>query len=240
MRLLFIRHGDPDYENDTVTEKGAREIELLADRLAKERIDEFYISPLGRAQVTARATLSRLHRTGETLGWLREFDAFAKMPVTGEMHHIWDFMPSFMEEHPALYSADEWLKEPFFAASEVPMRYAQVCGGLDDLLYAHGYLRKGNHYVAVNANRKTLAFFCHLGATGVLLSHLLHMSPVAFLQHFAAAPSSVTSVYTEEREKGIVSFRCSCYGDISHLYAKGEAPSFSARFCETYDSDERH
>ena len=42
MRLLFIRHGDPDYEHDTLTEKGRREAALLAslpdevDALAKE------------------------------------------------------------------------------------------------------------------------------------------------------------------------------------------------------------
>ena len=37
MRLIFIRHGDPDYEKDSVTEKGEREIELLADKLEGEK-----------------------------------------------------------------------------------------------------------------------------------------------------------------------------------------------------------
>ena len=34
MRLLFIRHGDPDYVNDTLTAKGHREAALLAERAA--------------------------------------------------------------------------------------------------------------------------------------------------------------------------------------------------------------
>ena len=33
MRLLFIRHGDPDYVNDTLTEKGRIEARLLADTI---------------------------------------------------------------------------------------------------------------------------------------------------------------------------------------------------------------
>ena len=33
MRLLFIRHGDPDYEHDSLTPKGEREAELLADKM---------------------------------------------------------------------------------------------------------------------------------------------------------------------------------------------------------------
>ena len=34
MRLIFIRHGDPDYKNDGLTEKGMREAELIAKRVA--------------------------------------------------------------------------------------------------------------------------------------------------------------------------------------------------------------
>ena len=29
MKLLLIRHGDPDYTHDSLTEKGQREAELL-------------------------------------------------------------------------------------------------------------------------------------------------------------------------------------------------------------------
>ena len=34
MKLLFVRHGDPDYEHDSLTDKGVREADLLAPRLA--------------------------------------------------------------------------------------------------------------------------------------------------------------------------------------------------------------
>ena len=32
MRLIFIRHAEPDYEHDSLTEKGWREAKLLAVR----------------------------------------------------------------------------------------------------------------------------------------------------------------------------------------------------------------
>ena len=67
---------------------------------------------------------------------------------------------------------------------------------------------------------------------------------VYFLQHrngMAAAPSSVTTLYTEERREGIASFRMQSFGDLSHLHAWDEPASFAARFCETYDNmEERH
>ena len=67
MKLLFIRHGDPDYEHDTLTEKGHREAALLAEKLCKIPIDEFYMSPLGRAQDTAAYTLNKLGKKAEVL-----------------------------------------------------------------------------------------------------------------------------------------------------------------------------
>ena len=57
MRLLLIRHGDPDYIHDTLTEKGEKEAELLADMISRQQhIDSIYVSPLGRARKTASYT----------------------------------------------------------------------------------------------------------------------------------------------------------------------------------------
>ena len=42
MKLLIIRHGDPDYKNDTLTEKGWREAEYVAEMLSDRDITEFY------------------------------------------------------------------------------------------------------------------------------------------------------------------------------------------------------
>ena len=75
MRLLFIRHGDPDYEHDTLTEKGHREAALLAERAGALELGDCYVSPLGRAQATAAYSMKKLGRTAKTLGWLQEFPA---------------------------------------------------------------------------------------------------------------------------------------------------------------------
>ena len=48
MKIIFIRHGEPNYEIDSLTEKGWREAELLSKRTAKWNVTDFYCSPLGR------------------------------------------------------------------------------------------------------------------------------------------------------------------------------------------------
>lgn len=94
MKLLFIRHGDPDYEHDTLTEKGHREAALLAKKLCKIPIDEFYMSPLGRAQDTAAYTLNKLGKKAEVLEWLREFPA--KLDITGSEELIKAYPDTFV------------------------------------------------------------------------------------------------------------------------------------------------
>ena len=54
MRIILIRHGDPNYEKDCLTELGHKQAAIVAQRLLKEGIEEIYSSPHGRAQQTAK------------------------------------------------------------------------------------------------------------------------------------------------------------------------------------------
>ena len=50
MRILLIRHAEPDYTVDSLTPKGRVEAELLSRRMIHYDIADFYVSPLGRAK----------------------------------------------------------------------------------------------------------------------------------------------------------------------------------------------
>ncbi len=241
MRILIVRHCDPDYSVDSLTEKGWREAEFLADRLSKIKYKGIYCSPLGRAKDTAGVTLKRIGREAETKDWLREFDASVDDPETGRKRSVcWDLMPGYWTSIEEMYDKNNWIHTPIMRSGETDKKYRHVTEGLDRVLEENGYVRQGNVYRAENGNRDTIIFFCHFGVECVMLSHLTGASPVIYWHHFMAAPSSVTTLFTEEREQGIVTFRCSQFGDTSHLYAAGEEPAFSGRFCETFYSDERH
>ena len=243
MRLLFIRHGDPDYERDTLTEKGRREADYLAERLSKLDIAAFYVSPLGRAKDTAAPTLARMGRQAEELDWLREFHApiFDRPDAVGLERVPWDWLPQDWTAVDDFYLPGRWHRHPVLEAGHVKEEYDRVTRALDGLLARWGYVRQGRLYRAEQPNRDTLALFCHFGVETVLLSHLLSVSPMPLLHGLCAAPSSVTTVVTEERRQGIASFRIGAFGDVSHLYIHGEPPAFSARFCETFDDrTERH
>lgn len=241
MKLLIVRHGDPDYEHDSLTDIGRLEAQCVADRLAGHRIDAFYVSPLGRAQATALPTLDKMNRTAQTLPWLREFHAPILHPDTGDTRVPWDWLPEYWTEESAFYSKDAWADVPVMQQFGVGAEAQRVYDGLDGLLRCHGYVRSGMVYRAEQANDKVLCFFCHFGVECVMLGHLIGCSPMVLWHGLCAAPGSITAVSTEERRKGIASFRINTFGDTGHLLLAGREPSFSARFCEMYDNaHERH
>ena len=244
MRLLIIRHCDPDYSIDSLTETGWKEAAALAKHIKQEKMDVCCVSPLGRAQDTARTCLEPLGRTAEVCEWLREF----RCPVKGKRYagedfgeYAWDWLPADWAARPGFFDMNRWMDEPEFAAEDMRGCYQWVCNGLDGLLEKHGYRRDGMMYQAVDSNHDTIALFCHFGVESVLLSHLLNCSPMILWHGTCAAPSGVTELFTEEREKGVAYWRMARFGDVSHLLSAGREPSFSARFCERYDDfTQRH
>lgn len=240
MKLLLIRHGDPDYSIDSLTERGHMEAKLLAERIAPMDIKAYYTSPLGRAKKTAEYTLNKAGRTAEVLDWAREFTVLIDNGKGGK-RIAWDMLPEDWTKVPEYYDKDKWTDVPVMKNADMSSGAAEVYDGLDRLLERHGYRREGSLYRAVSPNEDTIALFCHFGVTCVMLSHLLGVSPMVLWHGTIAAPTSVTRVVTEERREGIASFRMTEFGDISHLYKYNEQPAFAGRFCETFaNKDQRH
>ena len=240
MEIIIVRHAEPNYEIDSLTEKGWREAELLSNKLSKMHIDEFYCSPQGRAKDTASLTLKKMNREAKELDWLREFKGHVKYDFLDEMIRCWDMLPSYWTKQDAYYTREDWYKTELMQSGTVEEQYKWVTAQLDEFLAAHGYVHDGGIFRVERANHDRIVFFCHFGISCVILAHMLGVSPVMFFQGFVMQPSSITSIVTEEREQGIACFRIRSYGDISHLYVADEEPSFMARFCECYTDDERH
>lgn len=241
MRLVIIRHGDPDYVHDSLTPQGEVEAALLADRIAKMQVEGFYQSPLGRARKTASYTLDKLNRSAETLEWLKEFDPRIARPDRILRKSVaWDWLPEDWSQDVRFYDYEHWYDHEVMQKANVKQRYKWVCANFDNFLKEHGYEHHGNVFQVTRSNHDTYVFFCHFGLECVLLSHLLHISPMPLWHGFVAAPTSVTIVHTEERRKGIASFRVAQFGDISHLYIAGKEPSFAARYAECFEDDTQH
>lgn len=259
MRIIFVRHGEPDYKNDTLTEKGWREAELLAERICRWNVTDFYCSPLGRAKDTASCTLKKMNRTAKTLDWVQEFSYFINDPVTGRCGVPWDFVPSFWSSDPLMFSKENWVNSDVMKQNPViAKKYPEVCSNLDTLLVAYGYVREQNFYrmpdkgeVFITStvspdntghinnrvccgNEPVIVIFCHLGAICIMLSHLLNI-PFPLLTHgFFLPTTSLTILATEERWSNEAYFRVQAMGDVHHLLNGGEPLSDAGYFTSSF------
>lgn len=234
MKILIIRHGDPDYELDSLTEKGWREAEYLSERLVKLPIKDVYCSPLGRSKATAKPYLEKSKKDMTVLPWLREFSGSVIRPETNEKGIPWDFQPSFWTKEEKLFSKSTWLDSDIMKSGNVKEVYEETAAGIDTLLEAYGYKRDGYIYKCENNTDVTIALFCHYAMGMAIVSHFSGISPALLWQMLFLPTSSVTTLVTEERIKGSVVFKCKQLGDTSHLYIKGEEPSNSGLYNEIY------
>ena len=230
MRILIIRHAEPDYKNNTLTEY-----------LKDEKIDKIFVSCLPRAIYTADGiTRYNNTKTYEVCDWLREMDPRIDLPYDTQ-RLSWDLAPTSLNAEDKLYDKDEWKRVKSMDNANLQARVSELDEKLNETLKKFGYEKNGKTFKAIELNYLTLAFVCHFGAESYMLANLLNVSPVALSNHTCARPSSVTTLYTEERERGEAIFRMVEFGSVNHLYVSGEKPSFMARFDEVYgDGNEEY
>ena len=232
--------------------KGVQEALLLSERVTKWNVQDFFVSPLGRAQKTAELAMKNLNRKAETLNWLQEFYYPIADEKSGGKRIAWDWMPEDFYSEEKYFSKDLWHQTKAMKSGNMEEHYNEVCGGFDSVLKRYGYERKSqsssiytcspnftkdSSYVDTHLNAcqknlddRNLVFFCHLGVMFVLLSHLTGISPVQLWQGFFVAPTSVTVLGAEERVPGEVVFRTQMLGDCTHLISNKEPPSSSGFF----------
>ncbi len=222
MKILLIRHGEPNYEKNCLTIGGRQEADLLSKKLLYVPIDYVYISPYGRAAETAQYTLTRKEMSATVLSWMHEInipDMYYE-PKNKYISCPVGFYPSDWMEKEANFDKDKWQGTEFYAKYDIKKETENIRNGFDDLLRRHGYERNGYMYKAVQANSDTLALFCHEGVINCIMAHVLNISPAITWNLFYPQTSSVTTLMSEEQEKGIAVFKLVCYGDTSHLPKK--------------------
>lgn len=74
MILYIIRHGDPIYSTDSLTERGKLQAEAVAKRMQQAGINKVFSSPMGRAKMTAEPTCRLLGLDCAIEDWAHEIE----------------------------------------------------------------------------------------------------------------------------------------------------------------------
>ena len=178
MRIVFVRHGEPDYAHDCLTERGRIQAQAAAERLREEGIGEIYSSPLGRAVETAVFTSEALGLPVRTLDYMRELHWGSTdgtpMPADG---HPWDLADMRAAEGRDL-TDPAWREHPYFRNNKVTAEADHVARKTDEWLRTLGYERNGAYYRCLRPDDRqaTVALFSHDGSSAAAMGHILNLT----------------------------------------------------------------
>ena len=120
MRLIFVRHGEPNYDKDCLTENGKKQAMSTAVRLQNEDIKAIYSSPMGRAKETASYTAKAHKLDVEILDFMHEIDwgdkdknvtDADKLPYDG---HPWTLAYRVLTDTDEYVGSPNWTEHSFF------------------------------------------------------------------------------------------------------------------------------
>lgn len=219
MRIIFVRHGEPDYARDCLTAEGRRQAAAVAYRLAGEGISEIYASPCGRASETAGYTAARLGLKTVTLDYMREIAwGGPEIPHNG---HPWT-LGDLMLEAGFDFSSGDWQAHPFFSRNAATEQYRRIAKRFDAFLADHGYRHEGLRFLCDGGTDATVALFSHGGSGACVLAHLLNL-PFPYVA--SVMPYDFTSIVILEFPvaRGAYVFpRIELFNDCAHIKKRPE------------------
>jgi len=218
MRILFVRHGHPNYADDCLTPLGHKHASAAARRLADEGVETIFSSTCGRALETAQHLADELGLPVHRCDFMKEIkwgapDGSALM-FDG---HPWDTADWMAQQNQSLFQPD-WMEQEPFCRNRVTDCVQKIADATDEWLLMLGYRREGLYYrVTGNNTRRTVAAFGHGGASSAILSHLFNL-PFPFVCS-AMGPdyTAITAVTLGNEKNALVPPRFEVFGDARHI-----------------------
>lgn len=177
MKIIFVRHGHPNYKDDCLTELGHPQAEAAAERLKDEKIDKIFSSSCGRAVETACHIAARHDLDITQLDFMREIHW--GVPDTDDYVQPWWKVDSWVKDGKDIMNHD-WQNDADFKDRTVVNSYNKVSAAFDEWLKEFGFEREGNYYRVTKENNDTILLASHGGSSSVVLSHIFNL-PFTFV-----------------------------------------------------------
>ena len=229
MLLYFIRHGDPIYDPNSLTELGLKQADALSKRLYKSGINKIFVSTSNRAIQTAEPTCKLLNLEPMMLDWCNEkyaYHEFTGLNREGKRCFLKD-----CDNYKRLFVSKrirdlgfEWYKDKAFSEMKCKEGMDRINKETDLFIEQLGYKHNRDEatYTAVMPNKDRVALFAHAGFGSVFLSSLLDIPYPMFASHFGISHSNIAVIEFDGDDEIIP--KVLTFSNDSHLY-KEELPT---------------
>lgn len=214
MKIIFVRHGHPNYKDDCLTELGHPQAEAAAERLETEKIDKIYSSSCGRAVETAQHIASRHGLEVEQLDFIRELDWGS--PQSDDFVNPWGVPDEWIAEGKDIMNPD-WENQDGYKGHKIIPNIHKMQAAFDEWLKGFGFCRDGNYYRVEKENNENIILVSHGGASSVVIAHLFNL-PFSFVCRAICPDFTAITVVKLEGEQGrLTSPRFEIMNDARHI-----------------------
>lgn len=236
MLFFLVRHGDPIYKPDSLTELGHKQAAAVAKRFARFGLDEIYSSTSIRAQMTAQPTCDALGLEMQLCPWAHEDLVSRDMELVREDgRKIWAFADPQMKEWfnrpDVLALGKAWYTHPLFANTRFAQGEQRMDQEVDKFFLSLGFRhdRENNCFEKVGQTKERVALFAHQGFGLSFLSSLLGIPYPLFATHMNLSHSSVTVIHFDESRPKIFAQMLQMSND-SHLYREDLPTKYNHKY----------
>lgn len=230
MIFYYVRHADPIYDPDSITEHGKDQSYALADRLYDAKINKIFTSSLNRAIMTAKPACEKLGLNYTPLDWASENYACQEFGIIVDGKWNWCFMDnsilSAFNSAEVIVLGDKWYKHKLFAKYNFKDGIKRIQNETDNFFLKLGYRhdRENRQYIVEKSNSDRIAFVAHGGFGMAFLSSILDMPYNLFCLRFEQLGTSCVTVINFSETNGFVLPKIIVHNDYSHLSKSGIYP----------------
>lgn len=223
MLLYIVRHGDPDYATDSLTERGVLQAEAVAKRIQRSGIDRIFSSPMGRAKQTAEPSCRLLGLPMHIEEWAHEIGnecLYTPFP-DGVPKSITNVQNTYYRENGMINLSYERTYEcPGINQANMRDAVSYIEKNGYEFLERLGYKYENGVFRILQKNEERIALFCHAAMARAWLSILFRIPLHVVWASFSYTHTGVTVLEFANHENGVTAPKCLCFSDMSHLYAE--------------------
>ena len=235
MLLYIVRHGDPDYDTDSLTPRGVLQAESVAKRLGGVGISQIFSSPMGRAKQTAEPLCRMLDLPCQIEPWTHEIEAedlssYSDLGFDCTEGSVYALNAHILGNGGYDLSYSHTFESPMFKGTQMDKVQEYLTEHGNAFLERLGYREENGAYRILRPNEDRVALFCHGDFSRTWLSILLRIPLHVMFSSFSFSHTGVTVLQFKNNENGWTAPRCLCLGDLSQMYAHGPDMNYNGEF----------
>lgn len=222
MKIVFVRHGHPDYRKDCLTDEGIVQAHASAEKMMCENVSKVYSSTRGRAMQTAKIFADKVGLEVIPLDFMREISwGYEDGSDRFSGGHPWIITDLLCKSPDYDVIRDDWTNHEYFRNNICVESIENVRRSFAQWIKQFGYrFEESGRIFCEEGSDDIVAIYSHGGSGASALSKIFNMTFPHACNMFAMNLTSISVVELPKNENSFIMPKLIRLNDDSHIRNK--------------------